>query len=156
MPMDRTSARKNLDKRLARLRPADELLRPHKGWVRAMRDAIGMTAAQLATRMKVAQPRITELEKAEVTGRITLTSLERAAEAMGCTLVYALVPRRPLEELVQDRARQVADKILARVDHTMRLEDQGVNADAGELEDARARLAATLVQEKIHSLWTRP
>ena len=156
MPIDRTSARKNLEKRLARLRPADELLRPHRGWVRAMRDAIGMTAAQLAARMKVAQPRITELEKAEVAGRVTLASLERAAEAMGCTLVYAFVPRRPLEELVKDRARQVAGKILARVDHTMRLENQGVAAGAGELEDARASLAAKLVREKIHSLWNQP
>src|SRR5216684_5875804 len=106
MPTERTPARKQLDKRLARLRPVDELVRPQRGWVRAIRDAIGMTAAQLAARMKVSQPRIADLEKAEVDGRLTLNSLERAAEALGCTLVYALVPHRSLEELVQDRARQ--------------------------------------------------
>lgn len=72
-----------------------------------------MTAAQLGERMKIAQPTVTELEKAEVESRITLGSLERAAEAMGCTLVYALVPRRPLEEMVQDRARQIADEMVA-------------------------------------------
>ena len=130
--------------------------RPQKGWVRAIRDAIGMTAAQLAARLKVSQPRIADLEKAEVDGRLTLNSLERAAEAMGCTLVYALVPRRPLEELVQDRARQMADKTLARVDHTMRLEAQGVDSDAGEQDDVRARLAAKLVQDNIRSLWNQP
>ena len=154
--MDRNAARRNLDKRLARLRSGDELARPQKGWVRAIRDAIGMTAAQLAARLKVSQPRIADLEKAEVDGRLTLNSLERAAEAMGCTLVYALVPRRPLEELVQDRARQMADKTLARVDHTMRLEAQGVDSDAGEQDDVRARLAAKLVQDNIRSLWNQP
>lgn len=154
--MDRSTARRSLDKRLARRRPTDELARPQKGWVRAIRNAIGMTAAQLAARMKVSQPRIADLEKAEVDGRLTLNSLERAAEAMGCTLVYALVPRRPLEELVQDRARQIADQTFARVDHTMRLEAQGVAAAAGEQDDARARLAAKLLRDNIRSLWNQP
>lgn len=154
--MDRRIARRNLDKRLAGLRSGDELTRPQKGWVRAIRDAIGMTAAQLAARMKVSQPRIADLEKAEVDGRLTLNSLERAAEAMGCTLVYALVPRRPLEQIVQDRARQIAGKTIARVDHTMRLEGQGVDADASEQDDARARLAEKLLNNKIRTLWRQP
>ena len=113
-----------------------------------------MTAAQLGERMQVSQPTITEFEKAEVEKRVTLGSLERAAEAMGCTLVYALVPRRPLEEMVQDRAREVAGEILASVDQTMQLEAQDV--DAGELDEERARLASKLVHEKIRSLWKQP
>lgn len=151
--MDRSTTRKKLERRLARLRPVDELVRPPRGWVRAIRDAIGMTAAQLASRMKVTQPTIADLEKAESESRVTLASLERAAAAMGCTLVYALVPRRPLEDVVQERARQVAGEILGRVDHTMRLEAQGVDAD--DMDDARARLADKLVREKIRSLWKR-
>ena len=87
MPMDRSTARRHLDKRLARLRPIDELARPQRGWVRAIRDAIGMTSSQLANRMKVSQSRISELERAEVEGRLTLDSLERAAAALGCTVV---------------------------------------------------------------------
>jgi len=156
MSIDSRIVRKNLDKRLARLRSSDELTRPPKGWVRAIRDAIGMTASQLAARMKVSQPRITELEKAEVDGRLTLNSLERAAAAMGCTLVYALVPRRPLEEMVRNRARQIASETLARVDHTMRLEGQGVDTNAAEHDKVRARLAASLVQDIMRSLWNQP
>jgi len=147
-------ARRNLDRRLAWLRQVDELVRPPRGWIRAIRDALGMTAAQLGERMQVSQPTITEFEKAEVEKRVTLGSLERAAEAMGCTLVYALVPRRPLEEMVQDRAREVAGEILASVDQTMQLEAQDV--DAGELDEERARLASKLVHEKIRSLWKQP
>jgi len=72
---------------------------------------------------------------------------------MGCTLVYALVPRRPLEEMVRDRARQIAVETLARVDHTMRLEGQGVDSDSYEKDKVRARLAASLVEDRIRSLW---
>ena len=72
---------------------------------------------------------------------------------MGCTLVYALVPRRPLEEMVRDRARQIAVETLARVDHTMRLEAQGVDTDSYEKDKVRARLAASLVEDRIRSLW---
>src|ERR1022692_3177633 len=116
----KTTARRNLDKRLARLRSGDELTRPPKGWVRAIRDAIGMTAWQLAARMKVSQPAGHGVGKSR--GRWPPHAQQpgagRCSHAMGCTLVYALVPRRPLEEMVRDRARQIAVETLARVDHT--------------------------------------
>ncbi|UYN95378.1 MAG: mobile mystery protein A [Enhydrobacter sp.] len=117
---------RHLDKRLSALRPLVKSARPPKGWLRAVRDALGMTTAQLARRIGVTQPRIIELEKAEVGGTVTLNSLQRAAEALGCRVVYALVPIRPLAQVVHDRAEQLADKQLASVHHTMSLEDQAV------------------------------
>jgi predicted DNA-binding mobile mystery protein A len=110
-----------------------------------------MTAEQLARRMKITQPSIAALEKAESTGTITLARLERAAEALGCTLVYALVPNRPLNETVLERARQCIDKELSRVDRTMALEAQNVGAD--ELADEREELAADLLRNHIRRLW---
>jgi hypothetical protein len=53
--------------------------------------------------------------------------LQRAADALGCDLVYALVPRQPLEQIVAGRARDVSQDELARVDHTMTLEAQRVD-----------------------------
>jgi hypothetical protein len=44
--------------------------------------------------------------------------LQRAADALGCDLVYALVPRQPLEQIVAGRARDVSRDQLARVDHS--------------------------------------
>ncbi len=67
---------------------AYKLARPHRGWVKAIREALGMTTAQFAQRMGVSQPRTTELEQAEIEDKITLGTLRRAAEAMNCTLVY--------------------------------------------------------------------
>ncbi|MDD3371684.1 MAG: mobile mystery protein A, partial [Alphaproteobacteria bacterium] len=104
---------RHLDQRFKALRPLLAVPRPPKGWVRAVRDALGMTTKQLAQRMGVAQPRITELEKAEMSGGITLTSLERAAEALGCRVVYAFVPERTLAERVEEQAERIADRQLA-------------------------------------------
>lgn len=125
------TAAQQLDRRFDAMRPAiGQMARPSRGWVRALRDALGMTSAQLGKRMGVSQPRITELEKAELHGNITLKSLERAAEALGCRVVYALVPMQPLTQTLDERAQTVARKQLASVDQTMRLEAQGV--DDGE------------------------
>ena len=121
-----SDAIRHLDKRFTTLRPLAMSARPPKGWLRAIRDALGMTTAQLARRIGVTQPRIVELEQSEVSGAVTLHSLQRAAEALGCRVVYALVPDRPLAEVVRARAELVADRQLTSVQHTMALEDLGV------------------------------
>jgi predicted DNA-binding mobile mystery protein A len=117
---------RHLDQRFASLRPFAKSQRPPKGWVRAIRDALGMTTTQLARRIGVSQPRVVELEQAEVSGSITLHSLQRAAEALGCHVVYALVPDKFLAEIVRERAERLADRRASAVEHTMRLENQAV------------------------------
>ena len=144
-------ARKNLDRRFAKLKPIDQWARPPKGWLRAIRDAVGMTAAQMAVRLGVSQPRIFALEKDEVRGAVTLETLSRAAQALDCTLVYALVPNQPLEERVQKQAQKVAAGRIASVDQTMRLENQGLSAK--ELQAERERLTAELLRGNLRRLW---
>ena len=56
--------------------------RPPKGWLRAIRDALGMTTRQLAARLGVSQPRVVALEKGEVDETLTLAGLRRAAAAL--------------------------------------------------------------------------
>src|ERR1700674_5374238 len=112
---------RHLDARFAALRPLAKSARPPRGWLRAIRDALGMTTAQFARRLGVSQPRIIELEKSEVSGSVTLHTLQRAAEALGCRLVYTLVPERPLAEIVREQAELVSERHLANVDQTMRL-----------------------------------
>jgi predicted DNA-binding mobile mystery protein A len=140
--LERPAARRQLDKRLNLLRNSEGLARPPKGWIRAIREALGMTAAQMAQRLGVSQPRIFNMEKAEAQGSITLDTLERAAHALECRLVYAFVPRKQLEEIVEDRARALARKRIAAVSHSMALEDQSVDET-----DERAQLEALV--EKI-------
>jgi predicted DNA-binding mobile mystery protein A len=67
-----------------------------------------MTQAQLAKRLRISQPATIQLERSEGRGAITLATLERAARALDCQLVYALVPRKSLESMAAERAEEVA------------------------------------------------
>lgn len=146
-------ARKHLERRLAPLRAAD-LARPPRGWIRALRDALGMTATQLAARIGVSQPRIAGLEKAEVSGNVTLATLREAAEGLDCTLVYAFVPNAPLDEMLRERARAAADLQLARTHHTMMLENQAL--EPADLRAERERLVEDMLRGDLRRLWDRP
>jgi len=148
---ERAMARKQLDRRLNILQNVDILARPPRGWVKAIREALGMTTAQLAKRLNVSQPRVLGIEKAEVSGSIKLESLERAARALDCRLVYALVPRKPLESLVEDRARERAKKRLWATSHSMALENQWVG-EADEREHLE-RLVQMLLSRPGSALW---
>ena len=148
---ERAMARKQLDKRLNRLNNVDILARPPRGWIKAIREALGMTTAQLAKRLGVSQPRVLGIEKAEVSGSIKLESLERAARALDCRLVYALVPRKPLESLVEDRARNLARKRVRATSHSMALEDQRV--DQVDEQEHLERLVQKLLDQPGSALW---
>lgn len=125
----RNRARARLDSKLASSKPVDRFAIPPKGWVRAIRDAIGMTGAQLGKRLGMTAQGIVGLERSEASGTIQLNTLRRAAEAMDCVIVYALVPKTSLTEMVDRRAREIALRALGRVSHSMALEDQQVDRD---------------------------
>jgi predicted DNA-binding mobile mystery protein A len=147
-------ARKHLERRLAPLREGPDLAPPPRGWIRAIRDALGMTGAQLAQRLGVAQPTLAALEQGEVEGTVTLARLRRAAEALDCKLVYALVPNTPLDQRLRERAEMVADRQLARTHQTMTLENQAL--EPADLSAERARLIETLVAGDLRRLWREP
>lgn len=143
----RKAVRQELDNRLAPMTAA-VLAPPAKGWIRVLRDALGMTGSDVAARMGVTQSRVAAIERAEVNGTVKLDTLQRAAEAMGCKLVYALVPLEgTLDGMVRDQARNVARDRLARAAHTMRLEGQEVAVDPVDVEE----LALSLLDR--HDLW---
>lgn len=148
---DRATARRQLDQRLSVLRDTQALTRPSRGWIKAIREALGMTTAQLASRLGVSQPRVVAIEKAEARKAITLDSLERAAHALDCRLVYALVPRQPLEELVEDRAQAKAKQRLQSTSHSMALEAQSVTGT--DEEEQLKRLTKKLLEKAGSELW---
>jgi predicted DNA-binding mobile mystery protein A len=143
-------ARKNLDKKLARLRE-EPLPMPRSGWVKAIREALGLSAKQLASRMGVVQSRLSTIEKAEVRGATTIKTLRETAEAMGCTFVYAIVPPKPLDDLLRDQAVRKADQELLRLHHTMRLENQALTHEDLLLE--RERLVHEFSSGNLRRLW---
>lgn len=143
-------ARRSLDRILTPYRTVHRRP-PPKGWIRAIRDALGMTAEQLAERMRITQPSVHRLEQSEAEGTIQLKTLRRAAEALDCEVVYALVPRASLRETYESAASAVARRELRRVSHTMALEDQAV-----EDEDEDERLRRFIADElNPRDVWAR-
>jgi predicted DNA-binding mobile mystery protein A len=136
------------------LRPLRRLSRaqsPRGGWVRAIREALGMSGAQLAARLNVTRQTIKDLEHSEANGKITLESLNKLAAALGCRVVYVLVPEKPLEEMQRDRAREIAESLMKPVSHSMKLEAQAI----GEREERRQRerIIQGLLQGNPKKLW---
>lgn len=142
-------ARRALNARFEALGPASKWFTPRSGWVRAIRDALGMPAAALAERMDVSEPAIFALERTEKQGTARLDTLRRAAEALGCTLVYALIPNKDLEQSVREQAERIVDEELQRVRQTMALEDQEAPVGDEEREELIERVASS------RGLWSR-
>jgi predicted DNA-binding mobile mystery protein A len=144
------AARRSLDRVLAPFRDAPRSA-PSRGWIRALRDALGMTAEQLGDRMGISQPSVQRLELSEASGTIQLSSLRKVAAALDCEVVYALVPRRSLQETYDDAAVRVARRQLGLIGHTMALEDQAVSD-----EDDDERLRRFIAEElDPRELWGR-
>ena len=143
----------SLGESLRRFAPLLEKPRPPAGWARAIREALGMTREQLAARIGLRGPTIATLERSEARGTITLESLEKLAQGMGCHVVYAIVPAqgRSLEDIVRDRAHDVARDRLSRVSHSMKLEEQAL--DRRHEKQQFDRLVASLLAGSRRNLW---
>ncbi len=141
MAKDNIQARRRLDERFRRLKPLADEPRPHKGWIRAIRDALGMSSTELAARLGVSQQSVSQMERSEVQDTITLETLRRAANALDCDLVYVLEPRTSLDKAVREQAHKKATRHLAPLAHHSRLEDQALTDEdeAAQLEEFAAR-----------------
>lgn len=120
----RKMARKALDQKFESFRPLDRYALPAKGWLRSIRESLGMTRAQLAKHIGIRQQSLSQIESAELDGTIKLETLRKAAEALDCRVIYALVPKEPLEQKVSRRAAEIARQRLSRISHSMALEAQ--------------------------------
>jgi len=115
-----------MDTLLGAWKSAQLCARPKSGWVRAVRESLGMSAAAFARRLGISHAGVRKLEASEVSDAITLASLRKLAQALDCELQYALVPRTRLSQQVLERAHVVANEQLQPIAHSMALEDQAV------------------------------
>ncbi len=124
---------------------------PRRGWISEIRRALGMTASQLATRLTVTGPAVSQYEKGEVNRTITLETLEKVTSALGCEFVYALVPKVSLDDLLHRQARRVATKMIERTSHSMHLEQQDVSEN--EIKKQIEDLTQQLLADRPRTLW---
>ena len=133
------SARLAVDRLYEATAPLTKLAKLPHGWIGTVRKALGMSQEVFGARLKIPKQRVSQLERRERTGDIKLSQLRDAANALDCDLVYAFVPREPLDEMVHRRARARALRELTAVERTMLLEDQATGIDEDRIRDYIAR-----------------
>jgi predicted DNA-binding mobile mystery protein A len=137
---------KQLDRSLDPYKAAGIIPRPSKGWIRTIRQALGVSSGELARRLGTSRQLPLQLEKGEAEDRITLKSLRAVANALDCDLVYALVPRaHSMQELIENRARAEAKKRVLGVEHSMALENQA----AGRIDETVEEETRRLLRKRI-------
>jgi predicted DNA-binding mobile mystery protein A len=125
--------------------------RPPEGWLRTVRNALGMSGAQLAKRMGVTRGRIAQAEVAELRGGVTLKAMQSAAEALGCRFVYAIIPPGRIEDLITTQARKKALAIVGTASKHMALESQTLPND--KIDQEIERLAKEIANKMPSDLW---
>ena len=135
-----------LDKKTSDLKSAKNIVPQSSGWIKTVREAIGMTVSQLAARLGVTQPRITKMESNE--DNLKLSTMKKAAEAMNCEFVYYFKPRTTFENLVEEQAQKKAAEVLKTVNVNMALENQEIAED-----EAVKDFASDLINTKIKQIW---
>ncbi len=134
-----------LERSLAPYRAVRPIPRPSKGWIRTIRQALGVSSGELARRLGTSRQLPLQMEKGEAEDRITLKSLRAVANALDCDLVYALVPRADsMQELLEGRARAQATNHVLGVEHSMALEDQAV----GRIDEAVEAETRRLIRKR--------
>ena len=132
--------------------PVGRLMVPRGGWIAFVRKALGMSGAQLGRRLSLSRSRISQAEKAELTGGVTLRAMEDMAEAMGCKLVYAIVPATGiLEDVIEAQARKIASQIVKRASTHMALEKQALTNEKTSAEVDR--LVNELMRAPPSNFW---
>ncbi|VAW97400.1 hypothetical protein MNBD_GAMMA23-915 [hydrothermal vent metagenome] len=124
---------------------------PKEGWIRTLRTALGMSSPQLATRLGVSKSQASQMERMEMEDRITLKQLRRVAETLNSDLVYALVPRKPVESMICDRAKQKAKNLVNKTDVQMKLEAQQLSSE--QLQRQIELETERLIKELPRDLW---
>lgn len=141
-----------LDRKLTDLRPLAAMIVPERGWLHAIRTALGMSLRQLGVRLEISAQSVKEIEEREADGSITLRSLRQAANALDLDLVHVLVPRdSSLHTMIERRAGQVARSIVLRTSKSMELEEQGVSAE--RIETSLRSKTEELIHTMPRYLW---
>jgi predicted DNA-binding mobile mystery protein A len=126
--------RRQFDKQLAQVRPLAGLIQPSKGWIKVIREALGMTLSQLGQKMSMSPQAVEILEKSEAAHTISLKTLQKAAQALNCRVFYVLIPEKSLEETVEDQIQKKAREIVGNISHSMGLEEQSTSLEETKMQ----------------------
>ena len=148
---DRKLMREQLDQKLTGLKA---LRIPEAGWIKGIREALGMTINDLAERMGIDPSRMRRIEYADKRGDLKLSTLKRVAESMDMDFVYGFVPKEgSLEEMIRAQARKNVEKRMKKLNQTMRLEMQDLTVE--EQRKAMDDMIDQLLTDGTKLNWSR-
>lgn len=134
------------------VKPAAALALPPQGWLCTVRNALSMSGAQLARRLGSTRAWINRTEKAELSGSVTLKTMQHMAEAMGCRFIYAIVPKNGgVDDLIYAQARKKAAQLVRKTSTQMALEAQTLAPD--QIDYEIDRLAREMVETMPSDFW---
>jgi predicted DNA-binding mobile mystery protein A len=141
-----------LNEKLAQLTDLQHVIVPPIGWIKAIRNGIGMSMEQLGKKLSITKQGVMDIEKREKEGAITIKSMQEIAKAMDMKLVYGFVPNEgDLEQMIEARAIEMAKKIIERTSNTMKLEDQANSKE--RIEKAIKERASEIINKTPKILW---
>jgi predicted DNA-binding mobile mystery protein A len=118
---------KQLDQQFASWQKAKKFFQPKDGWIRTIRSSLGMTAKQFAERLRVSRSRVVAIESHEKKYTLTMKTLSMTADALGCDLIYAFIPRKSLQKMIDEQAERIAVLQIKNIAHNMLLENQSLS-----------------------------
>lgn len=124
---------------------------PKNGWIRTLRDALGLSSYALAKKLGCKAANVLSMEQREKRGNIQLETLETVAQAMNCRLVYYFIPHESLDKILENQARLIAQKKIQHVNKSMKLEAQGLTIK--QLKQQEDELVQKLLHGNLRDLW---
>jgi len=141
-----------LNEKIDQLTGLQHVIVPPIGWIKAIRNGIGMSMEQLGKKLSITKQGVMDIEKREKEGAITIKSMQEIAKAMDMKLVYGFVPNKgDLEQMIEARAIEMAKKIVERTSNTMKLEDQANSKE--RIEKAIKERASEIINNTPKILW---
>jgi predicted DNA-binding mobile mystery protein A len=141
-----------LNEKLDKFIVLNTLIMPPIGWVKAIRNGIGMSMEQLGKKLSISKQAVLDIEKREKEGAVTLKSMQELANAMDMKFVYGFIPNAgSLDQMIEKRALEIAKKIVQRTANTMNLEDQTNSKE--RIEKAIKERAAEIINKTPKILW---
>lgn len=141
-----------LNEKMDQLTGLQHVIVPPIGWIRAIRNGIGMSMEQLGRKLSITKQGVMDIEKREMEGAITIKAMQEIAKAMDTQFVYGFVPNAgSLEQMIETRALEIAKTIVQRTSTTMKLEDQ-VNSKE-RIEKAIKERASEIINKTPKILW---
>ncbi|MBW6459839.1 MAG: mobile mystery protein A [Bacteroidales bacterium] len=140
------------DRKLQPFRNLETIVIPSKGWINTVRAAMKMSLRQLGNRLNISPQSVKEIENREANGSLTIKSLKEAGLALNLKLVYGFIPMHgSIEEMIGNRAYELASEIVARTSQSMKLEDQENKEE--RLKKAIEMKASEIIDKMPKYLW---